>query len=216
MGNDSNIRNDVLAELKFEPQVADAAVGVTVADGVVTLSGHVSSYAEKLAAEAAAKRVKGVRAIAEDIEVRLPYEVVHDDAEIAKRAANIMTWNIVAPKTGVKVKVENGWVTLSGEVDWTYKREEVERIVRHLTGVRGVTNLITLRSGIKQGDVKSQIKKAFHRNAEIDASGIEIGIDGGKVTLSGDVKLWREREMAENAVWAVPGVYQVIDKLVVI
>jgi osmotically-inducible protein OsmY len=213
MNDDEKIRDDVLAELEFQPQVDATAIGVAVKNGVVTLSGHVSNYAEKIAAESAAKRVKGVKGLAQEITVRLPSGVRHDDTEIAQRAADILKWSVTAPETGVKVKCENGWVTLSGEAMWAYQRYEAERAVRGLAGVIGVTNQIALIGGVKAADVKDRIKRALHRNAELDASTINVAVEGSKVTLAGKVSAWPERNIAESAAWAVPGVYQVVDHL---
>lgn len=213
MDNDLTIRDDVQAELEFEPLVDAAGIGVAVVDGVVTLSGHVASYAQKIAAEVAAKRVKGVRALAEELEVRLPFASQHDDEEIARRAANVLEWTITAPREGVKLKVENGWVTLSGEVVQAFERTEAERALRRLEGVRGVSNLIKLKPGVAATDIRDRLKKAFHRNAELEASRIAIAVEGGRVTLSGKVDKWSDRSVAENAAWAVPGVYQVEDRL---
>lgn len=213
MDNDLTIREDVEAELEFEPLVDAAGIGVAVVDGVVTLSGHVSSYAQKIAAEVAAKRVKGVRALAQELEVRLPFASQHDDEEIARRAANVLEWTITAPREGVKLKVENGWVTLSGEVVQAFERTEAERALRRLEGVRGVSNLIKLKPGVAATDIRDRLKKAFHRNAELEASRIAIAVEGGRVTLSGKVDKWSDRSVAENAAWAVPGVYQVEDRL---
>ena len=213
MDRDLNIRDDVLEELEFEPRVEAENIGVAVSDGVVTLSGHVPNYAQKLAAESAAKRVKGVRAVAIDIEVRLPFDGKHDDDEIAKRAANVLTWSVEAPKEGVKVSVENGWVTLKGQVTWAYQRGEAERSVRQLAGVRGVSNLIAIQPRLKSTDIQSQLKRAFHRSAELEAGRINVGVEGGRVTLTGKVSNWSDRRVAETAAWSVPGVTEVVDRL---
>ncbi|MCI3179219.1 ornithine aminotransferase [Caulobacter sp. CCUG 60055] len=213
---DLKTRDDILAELAQEPRVDAAAVAVSVKDGVVSLTGHVSSFDQKIAAEAAVKRVMGVRAIAEEIEVRLPLADVRDDGEIAERAASLLAWTITAPPGGIKVKVEHGHVTLSGQADWGYQRQDAERAVRRLAGVRGVDNLITLRSGVKQSDLEERIRKALMRNALVDAASIHVAIDGDKVTLTGQVRMWCERDAAEEAVWTSPGVREVVDRLVII
>lgn len=211
--DDEKIRDDVLSELEFQPQVDATTIGVAVKKGVVTLSGHVGSYAEKIAAESAAKRVKGVRGLAQEIDVRLPSGMSHDDTEIAQRASDILKWSVMAPETGVKVKCEDGWVTLSGHAIWSYQRYEAERAVRGLAGVKGVTNQIALISRVAATDIKDRIKRALHRNAEIDASAIKVNVEGSKVILEGKVSAWPERNICENAAWAVPGVHQVVDHI---
>lgn len=213
MANDSTLRADIEAELEFEPSIDAANIGVAVKDGVATLTGHVASYAQKRAAERATGRVKGVRAIAEEIEVRLPFEIRHDDAEIGRRAANVLAWTVFLPANAVHVKVEKGWVTLTGEVDWRYQKDAAESAIRRLSGVVGVSDQIKIRPHVTPGDVRERISQAYRRNAEIDSAGIKIAVDGGKVTLSGTVRAWSERRAAENAVWAIPSVTEVIDNL---
>jgi len=217
MANDSALRADIEAELEFEPIVDAANIGVAVMDGVVTLTGRVASYAHKVAAERAAGRVKGVRAVAEEIEVRLPFEVKHDDAEIGRRVADVLAWTVYLPANAVHVKVEKGWVTLTGEVDWQYQKGAAESAARKLRGVSGVSDLIKIRirPHVTSGDVRERITQAFRRNAELESSGITIAVDGGKVTLSGKVKAWTERRAAENAAWAIPSVTEVLDNLIV-
>ena len=215
MANDSALRADIEAELEFEPSVDAANIGVAVKDGVATLTGYVTSYAQKLAAERAAGHVKSLRAVAEEIEVRLPFEVKQDDAEIGKRAANVLAWTVYLPANAVHVKVEKGWVTLTGEVDWQYQKAAAESAIRKLSGVVGVSDLIKIRPHVTPGDVRERISQAYRRNAELESSGITISVDGGKVTLSGKVKAWNERRTAENAAWAIPSVTEVIDNLVV-
>jgi osmotically-inducible protein OsmY len=216
MPSDLCIRKDIEEELEFEPAVDAAGIGVSVKDGVATLTGHVTSYAEKVAAEHVASRIKGVRAIAGDIDVRLPFDVQHDDDEIARRAANILAWGVSLPATDiVQVKVEKGWVTLSGEVDRQHQKLAAEEQIRRLAGVTGLSNLIMVRPHISVGNVQERIAQAYRRNAELEPSGIHISVDGGRVTLSGKVKAVHERLTAENAAWAVPGVTMVIDNLLV-
>ena len=215
MTNNSTLRADIEAELEFEPSLDAAGIGVAVADGVATLTGHVASYAQKVAAERAISRVKGVRALAEEIEVRLPFNVKHDDEEIARRAANILDWDIYVPANKVHVKVEKGWVTLTGALDWKYQKESSEQAIRRLAGVMGVSNLITIQPHVLSGDVHHRITQAYRRNAELESSGIKVSIEGGKVTLSGKVKAWGERRTAENAAWGNSGVTEVVDHLMV-
>ena len=213
MASDSALRDDIEAELEFEPSLDASGIGVAVNGGVATLTGHVPSYAAKVAAERAAGRVKGVRAVAEEIEVRLPSDLRHDDEEIAKRAANIITWSVYLPANVVHVKVEKGWVTLTGETEWQYQKQSAESGIRNLSGVIGVSNLIKVKPHVTAGDVRDRIAQAYRRNAELDSSGVKIAVAGDKVTLSGRVSTWRERWAAENAAWAVPGVTEVTDDL---
>lgn len=215
MSNDLQLRADIEAELEFEPSLTAAGIGVAVKDGVATLTGNVPSYFEKFEAERAAGRVRGVRAIAEELEVKLPFDVKHDDAEIARRASNILEWGSFPSVKADHVKVTKGWVTLSGEVEWQYQREAATNSVRHLAGVIGVTNLITIRPHVMIGDVKDHIAKAFQRNAQLESSGIRVSVEGGKVSLSGNIKTWRDRRTAENAAWGMASVTQVVDNLVV-
>jgi osmotically-inducible protein OsmY len=207
------LREDVVAELEFEPSIDATEIGVTVDNGVVTLSGHVPNYTQKIAAEKAAQRVKGVRAVAVDLVVRLPAEAKHDDDKIAGRAANILSWS-VGVGDDVKVIVDDGWVTLSGEVAWFYQKEEAERLIRQLEGVIGVSNAITLRSKVQAPDVQQRIAEAFKRNADLESARIHVDVSGSTITLSGKVKAWYERKMAEDAAWAIPGVTDVRDNIV--
>jgi osmotically-inducible protein OsmY len=217
MPSDLCLRKDIEEELEFEPAVDAAGIGVAVKDGVATLTGHVTSYAEKVAAEHVARRVKGIRAVAVEIDVRLPFDVQHDDDEIARRAANILSWSVILPAADlVQVQVEKGWVTLSGEVEWQHQKLAAEDQIRRLAGVVGLTNLITVKPHVSAGNVQEKIAQAYRRNAELEPSGIHITVDGGRVTLSGKVKASHERLTAENAAWAVPGVTMVVDNLLVI
>lgn len=215
MSRDADLRRDIETQLEFEPTVTSASIGVAVKDGVVTLTGHVPSYMEKTDAERAAGRVKGVRAIVEKLEVRLPSDVKHDDEEIARRASNICQWDTSAPVSKAKVKVEKGWVTLTGEVEGQYQKQMATDAVRRLAGVVGVTNAIAIRPRVVANDVRDRITKAYERSADLEASGIQISVSGGKVNLQGHVKTWGDRVAAENAAWAVPGVTHVTDNLVV-
>ena len=215
MSRDLELRADIEAELEFEPSLTAAGIGVAVKDGVATLTGNVPSYYEKLVAERAVGRVNGVRAVAEELEVKLPFDVKHDDPEIARRASNILEWGSFPSIKADHVKVEKGWVTLSGEVEWQFQREAATNAVRRLAGVVGVSNMITIRSRVTTGDVKEHIGKAFKRSAELEASGINVSVEGGKVSLSGRIHNWGDRRAAENAAWAIPSVTQVIDNLIV-
>ena len=216
MMSDHKLRQEVLDELDFEPSVDSTNIGVGAHEGVITLTGFVSSYAEKVAAERAARRVKGVKAIAQEIEVRLPSDKKTGDDEIAKRAVDILNWRFGIPANDIGVKVEKGTVTLIGDVDWQFQRRDAEAAVRHLSGVVGVSNRIRLRSARPMADVaevKHKIQDALRRSAELDASHISVHADGGKVTLGGKVHAWFERDLAEQAAWSAPGVTEVQDRI---
>ena len=208
---DQIVKKIVLEELGWEPSVNSAHIGVTARDGVVTLTGHVGSYAEKWAAGQGAARVSGVKAIADEIEVRYSEPVEDGDEGIAKRALQVLAWDIVVPKNQVKVKVDKGWVTLSGVVDWYYQKHNAEGDVRKLHGVMGVTNLIALKPGVQASDVRKKIKDALERNAQIEANDIVVSTDGGKVILKGTINSFYERNLAERTAWSAPGVTAVED-----
>ncbi len=211
--DDKTLRQFIIDELEFEPSIDAANIGVAVENGVVTLTGHVKSYAEKIAAERAVRRVKGVRAIAEEIEVRYPDQAKRSDDEIAQRALNILHWSVHVPEESIQVKVEKGWVTLTGTVPWQYQRQAAESAVRKLSGVAGVTNLIEIKPQVAPTDVRQKILDSLMRNAELEADNIRVTVDGDKVILEGKVKAWYERELAERAAWSAPGVKSVIDRL---
>ena len=210
---DKVLRQTIVDELDFEPSIDSANIGVAVDNGVVTLTGHVASYAEKVAAERAVERIKGVQAIAENIEVRYPGHKQTADDEIADRALSMLGWNVQVPKDSVKVKVEKGWVTLSGAVHWQYQRVAAESAVRELSGVISVTNRIEVRPKVAPRDVKQKIIDALKRNAELEADGIRVDVVDDKVVLAGKVKAWHERGIAERAAWSAPGVKAVQDDL---
>jgi osmotically-inducible protein OsmY len=202
-----------LTELDFEPSVNAAHIGVGVHDGVVTLTGFVASYAEKLTAERAARRVFGVKAIAQEIEVRLPSDKKTEDDEIAKRAVDILKWRVGLPADQITIKVEKGVVTLDGEVDWQFQRAQAENALHTLTGVAGVVSLIRVRSRAQVPEIKEKIQNALRRSAELDASHVTVRTEGGKVILGGTVHAWYERDLAEQAAWSAPGVTEVQDKI---
>jgi osmotically-inducible protein OsmY len=212
----TQLQGDVLQELKYEPSVDASDIGVTSKDGIVSLNGNVKNYAEKYAAVRAAERVSGVRAVTDEMKVDLQSMHVRNDQDIAKAALNAMEWDVVVPDRQIKVKVEDGWITLEGEVDYRYQQMGAEDAVRNLIGVKGVNNLIKLkRPSVNPGDVKTTIEDALRRAAELDAERIRVDVNGDKVTLRGDVHSWAERSEAERAAWSAPGVAKVEDDLVV-
>lgn len=209
MKNDDDLRLDVIDELEREPGIDASSIGVAVTDAVVTLTGHVRSYSEKIHAEKAAQRVQGIRGIAQEMEVRLPAEHVRDDADIASAVANALRWNIWVPAERIKVRVERGWVTLSGMVGTGFERRSAERAVRDLTGVRGVTNLIESEPKADPDSVRREIDKTLHEAITRDTRRISIEASDGTVTLRGKVRSWSEREDAERAAYASKGVAKV-------
>ena len=215
MVSDLQLRQNVLDELEFEPSINAAHIGVTANKGVVTLSGFVTSYAEKASAERAARRVKGVKAIAEEIEVRLPSHTKRADDEIAARAVDILKWQVGLPAEHIRVKVEKGVVTLTGEVDWQFQKTDADHVVHKLSGVIDVLNQIRVSSPVQAVEVKEKIEKALQRSAELEASRITVETEGGRVILKGRVRAWYERDIAERAAWSAPGVTEVLDRLTI-
>ncbi len=214
--NDSTLRQDIIDELDFEPSIDSADIGVAVENGVVTLTGHVPTYAQKVTVEDVVRRVKGVKGIAQEIEVR-PFGTNRTaDDEIAKRAINTINWNTSVPDNAVQVKVQNGWLTLTGKVEWQYQKTAAADAVRDLSGVVGVTNQIDIKQRASAYDVKKRIEDALKRNAEIEAQAIKVNVlDGGKVRLEGRVNAWSERSAAERAAWSAAGVNTVEDRITV-
>lgn len=212
MKTDLQIQQDVIAELKWEPKVNAAHIGVEVKNGVVTLSGHVDHYAEKWAAEDAAKRVSGVKIIAVEIDVILPTSSKKSDTEIAYAIQNALKWNIYNLSNNINVKVEDGLVTLTGSVEWHYQKDSAENSVRFLTGVRGVFNNIIVKPKISVQTVMADIEKALKRRAHDEAQEITVEVSGDEVTLGGKIHTWGEKNLAIDAAWGVPGVRKVIDK----
>lgn len=213
---DLDLRQNVLDELEFEPSIDAADIGVTAENGVITLSGHVASYAQKISAERAAWRVKGVKAIAQQIEVRLAGDKKLNDDELAERALNILSWASSGLRDAVKVRVANGWITLTGKVNWNYQRMMAESEVLKLTGVVGVTNSIELIPSVQVVDVRKRIIDALKRHAEVEASKIRIDVrEGGTVQIEGKVDNWDERQAVERAVWSAAGVRAVDDRVTI-
>ncbi len=216
MKTDAIIQNNVISELKWEPSIDASKIGVTVQDGVVTLSGYVNTVVEKMAAERAAKRVSGVEAIAEEIKVKLPQSYERDDADIAEAAANALEWNVLVPHDKIKVQVENGMVILTGEVEKAYQRDAAHNAVCCLMGVNGVTNQISISSSVSPVGIKTKIKNAMKRHSAIDARDLIVETVGSKVILSGSVHSWIDKQEAGSAAWAAPGVTDVENNIVVL
>ena len=205
----------MIAELKWEPSVNAAQIGVEVKDGIVTLAGHVDTYAEKWDAERAAQRVSGVKALAIEMDVKLSGSSKRTDTDIARSAENVLQWTTYLPKDHVKVMVESGWVTLSGEVDWEYQRQSATAAVRYLSGVTGVSDQIVIKPKISLSAVKSDIEAALKRRAQADAQKISVEVRGADVTLTGKVHSWSERDLARHSAWGTPGVRNVVDNMTV-
>lgn len=216
MKTDMELREDVVAELAWEPSIDATDVAVGVSDGVVTLAGTVKSYAQKIAAERAVERLAGVKALANELTVLPPLSMKISDSELAHRVVNTLGWNIEVPDTTIRATVQNGWVTLEGQVEWQYQKNAAERSVRYLPGVTGLRNWITVRQpSLSPTEVRQLIKAALHRKAEVDANAIAIDVTDGRVTLRGTVKSLMEREEAERAAWAAPGVTDVQDLIAI-
>jgi osmotically-inducible protein OsmY len=213
---DKDLKQYVQNALDWEPSVDASDIGVSVDEGVVTLRGNVASYAAKMAAERVALRVYGAKAVANDLTVHLVGGFVHTDTEIAQAAVAALTWNAVVPHDRVTITVTDGWITLKGTLDWQYQKDAAARTVRDLTGVKGVSNAIAIVPRVKTVDVRDKIEAAFKRSAEIDARRVNVTAQDGKVILSGNVHSWAERQEAERAAWAAPGVTQVDDRLAIV
>jgi len=204
MQNDNQLQKAVTEELSWEPSIKAAHIGVTAKDGVVTLSGHVDSYMEKQAAEKAARRVKGVKAVAEEIEVKLAFDAKRTDDEIAAAALNRLEWDVEVPNDIIRIKVEKGWVTLTGEVEWHFQQVAAERDVRALLGVVGVSNQTSIKPRVNEKNISENIRHALHRSW-FDAKTINVTAKGGEIHLTGTADSWYDRQLAASTAWAAPG-----------
>ena len=213
--SDEQIQRDVFAELKWDARVLPNEIGVAVKNGIVTLTGWVDSYAKRWAAEDAAHRVRGVAAVVNDIEVKLPSAVERTDPDIAAAAIHALRWDAFIPIEKIKVTVSKGWVMLEGEVEWQYQKVDAERVVRRLTGVKGVTNLIVVKPRVTESELKRKIEEALVRTAKTDAEHITVDVEGTKAILRGTVRSWAEKEEAERAAWMAPGITEVDNRLVI-
>lgn len=205
MSNDSQLQQAVLAELNWEPSITAAHIGVTAEDGVVTLTGHVDTFIQKYSAEQAAGRVKGVKGVAEEIEVQLPFDKKRTDDEIAAAAIDRLEWDVSIPPDVIKVKVEKGWVTLTGEVNWHYEKEAAEDNVRKLFGVIGVSNQIMIKTQVNVSNISDDIAHALHRTWFFEPKAIKVSAVGGKVTLTGNVNTLHDWDVATSIAWSAPG-----------
>lgn len=215
MKTNEQLQRDVMDELKWDPLIAASEIGVSAKDGVITLSGYVDSYSKKYAAEKAAKRVEGVIAVAEDIEVRFSKAGRRDDTAIAETILNAFKWSTLVPESKLKVKVDEGWVTLEGTVDWQFQKDAAYKAVRDIAGVKSVVNAIALKPRLEKIDIEKSIRQALHRRATVNADSIRVRTEGGKVILNGRASTWNERREVEKAVWSSPGVSEVEDNIAI-
>ncbi|MET0325665.1 MAG: BON domain-containing protein [Ilumatobacteraceae bacterium] len=213
MKTDHELRRDVERQLELEPAIDERRIGVSVMDGVVTLTGYVPTYAQRWKAERTVERVEGVRGVANELEVHLASDI--SDSDVARAAVDALKWDVTVPSDRIKVRVDKGWVTLTGDVDWDFERRAAERAVRNLPGVKGITNTIIVKPTVKAQNVRSLIEETFKREATLDARGINVEVSGTEVTLRGTVRSWLERHEAEKAAWTAPGVTAVHNHITV-
>jgi osmotically-inducible protein OsmY len=213
MKTDAQLKRDVAAELSWDAEIDESKIGVIVSKGSVRLTGHVPTYRQKIAAKSATKRVAGVLAVVDEIEVQLPSQHKATDAGLAERIANVLRWNISSHHRDIKAEVENGVVTLSGEIDWQYQRANILQNIEHVSGVIDVVDLITLKPRASAGDIQMRIMEALKRHADVEATRIQVSAIDGTVTLSGTVESIDEMDRIECAAWAAPGVTKVVDNL---
>ena len=213
MKSDTWIKTDVIAELKWDAEIDETKIGVVVSNGAVTLTGHVPTYRQRMAAKKATRRVAGVLAVVDHVEVRLPSEHRVTDEGLAERIANVLKWNVSLPGKEIKAEVRDGIVTLRGEVDRHYQRTNIHKNIEHVGGVVGVVDLITLKSQVTASDIQVRIKEALKRHADVEASKIKVSVADGTVTLDGDVDSIEEMDRVEDAAWAAPGVHRIVDNL---
>jgi osmotically-inducible protein OsmY len=216
MSHDNRLQQAVLEELNWEPSVTAAHIGVVANAGVITLTGHVESFAQKHAAETAVRRVKGVKAVAEEIEVRLPYETKRSDEEIAGAAVGRFEWDVSIPRDTIKVTVDHGWITLTGEVNWHYQKDAASMDVRSLLGVTGVTNQVTIKPTVNTSNISDNIMHALDRSWFFDPTTVSVSAQGGKIRLTGTVKSWHDRQLAAATAWAAPGATAVENDIAVV
>ena len=216
MKTDTQLKNDITSELEWEPSINANQIGVEVKGGVVTLAGHVDSYAEKCNAEKAVERISGIRALAVEMTVKLPGSSRRSDTEIAHAAEGALKWQTFLPEGTIKIMVESGWITLSGRVEWEYQRQAATNAVRHLLGVKGLNDEIAINSKVSASNVKTNIELALKRRAIVDGQKIYVAVDGSDVTLTGEVDTWTEREQAWNSAWGTAGVEKVVNNITIV
>lgn len=216
MKSDTELLRDVSEELKWDPRIIDDEIGISVRSGVVTLTGSVPTFAQKLAAVEAVERVAGVRAVAQELSVKVHESARQSDTDLAHQILNTLAWDIEVPHEKIKARVEDGWVTLEGEVDWQFQRNAAERVVRYLIGVKGVSNLLKIKASASRYDVAQHIKDALRRSADADSKRIQVDANGSTVTLTGTVRSWSEKADAERAAWSTSGVTAVDDRIAII